>query len=144
LLDILRIFKPSEACSCEDCRFMCRVPCWPFPHEAVRLIRRGYGQRLRTMQWHLNEEKSARILRPLFTGGDLDDARCVLQDPETGLCELHDLGMKPFEGRIAHHAIDRGDTDIRNMLAELWDTECGRATINYFMSAMWKGNHENI
>ena len=45
------------------------------------------------------------------------DAGCIFF--KDGLCELHDLGLKPLEGRLSHHSIKIDNFNPKKSLAWL-------------------------
>jgi hypothetical protein len=49
--------------------------------------------------------------------------RCTFQDEITGLCELHDLGLKPIEAKLAIHGgkPDYSLSDIRDRIEAAWN-----------------------
>lgn len=92
--------QPSE-CHCARCQQMCRVPCIGTPEDIERLVDAGYADRLTPTEW----------LVGCYVG--LTDGPISMIQPETvngwctfyhnGLCELHDRGLKPTEGRLTRH-----------------------------------------
>lgn len=84
---------------------MCeRRPCWPTPDEAKRIKDAGFGDRLMIDYW-VESPTDIKIECPAIVGYEglnapfIPVGRCTfLKD---GLCELHDLGLKPLEGRVA-------------------------------------------
>lgn len=95
-------------CSCETCKAMCQRPCWPSPDEAQKLIDVGYGPRLMNDYWVGGgpDGDNIELLCPALKGYEGKSTpysprgKCTFQD-EAGLCKLHDLGLKPIEGRLA-------------------------------------------
>ena len=93
----------ETTCSCAECRQMCeRSCCLPTPDEARALIRAGHGARLSRYSF-----PAGRVIGPSpagMEGADLTDTNhgaCTFY--RGGLCELHDAGLKPLEGRLAGH-----------------------------------------
>lgn len=95
--------QPLESrCSCDRCVTMCETrPCLPTPEEATRL------DPAKTMRVNFGP---ITVTSPAMVGKEGQEVdgyalgRCVhLHD---GLCELHRLGLKPTEGRLAHHSVD--------------------------------------
>ena len=85
---------------------MCKYrPCWPTPEEAQRLIDAGFGHRL-MQDWDNGGESGSDefdLLCPAIIGHEGQRApfwptgTCTfLKD---GLCELHNLGLKPGEAK---------------------------------------------
>jgi hypothetical protein len=123
----------SPPCNCATCVAMCRRPCWPTPPEVDKLIDAGFGPRLMEDYWsggfkaHDNDVPIICPANPGYEGERAGwDMRlgCVLQDPATGYCALHDLGLKPLEGRVAHH--DGNSEGVHEAVARTWDTDEGR------------------
>lgn len=92
--------SPSE-CKCALCKLQCRTPCIGTPQDILRLIDAGYGSRLTVWTWPFG-----------LVWGLIDFEVTMIQPKEEngfctffhdGLCELHDLGLKPTEGRLSHH-----------------------------------------
>jgi hypothetical protein len=86
---------------CED------STCMPTPDEARALIRAGYGARLATYQVQPDPERFAWV-GPAPAGSEgargLPDSKRGCTFHVGGRCELHNLGLKPWEGRMAHHS----------------------------------------
>jgi hypothetical protein len=69
------------SCACEACKDACRTcPCIGTPEDIDRLVTAGHANRLRLVLW----------------------GACTFFT-ENGLCELHDKGLKPTEGRLSNH-----------------------------------------
>lgn len=95
--------KPS-VCRCRECKNQCRTPCLGTPQDILRLIEAGYIDKLKPTYWCVGQ-----IL------GKLDYSIAMVQAEQTaygwcvfhegGLCQLHDLGLKPTEGRLSCHDI---------------------------------------
>lgn len=134
-----RPHPPWQACDCEDCRSMCtHTPCWPSPREAERLIRQGYAGALM-----LSEGDAAggfAVVSPAIIGHGgrkapaVPEGTCVFFTAERR-CALHDLGLKPIEGRLAAcpGASRPAPADLHHRIAVLWKTKRGRRTIE-----LWK------
>lgn len=109
-------------CTCEKCRRMCAASvCVPTPDEARTLIRRGYASRMSLYQPNGNSPVNA-FVAPSPT----DPKARVLPNTNQGACtffkeekcQLHDIGLKPLEGRLAHH--DRDWREIRVHVVSHW------------------------
>lgn len=94
--------KPM-ACSCEKCKSQCHTPCLGTPEDILNIIKAGYADRLAVTEW------AAGILM-----GVCDDIVPMVQPTivngwctfyHDGLCELHESGLKPTEGKLSHHSI---------------------------------------
>lgn len=95
--------------------------CLPTPAEARALIQAGYGPRLATFKFSPHEDK-LRFVGPAPKGGegarDVNNSRCACTFFDGKDCELHALGLKPLEGRLAHHTRDW--LEVREHVASTW------------------------
>lgn len=90
-------------CCCEKCKSMCaHSSCVPTPDEARALIKRGYADRMACFM-QSRDGVVSRYVAPRF-GADQAFGPCTFF--RDGLCELHDIGLKPLEGRLAHHSLN--------------------------------------
>ena len=95
--------KPVE-CKCEACKNQCKTPCLGTPQDIMRLIEAGYKESLMPSEWlvgmilgRLNYSIS------MVQATQTDNGWCVFY--ENGLCKLHNLNLKPTEGRLSHHSV---------------------------------------
>lgn len=98
-------FVPAD-CACSACQAMCAgSTCMPTVAEARTLIRAGYGPRLARYEPRGTAEHA--FVAPAPKGLE----NTVLKTTNSGQCtffsgggcELHALGLKPLEGRLARH-----------------------------------------
>ena len=96
--------RPVE-CRCAACMAQCRTPCLGTPEDILHLLEAGYRERLAPTLWGVG-----LLLGRLPYAVPMVQARQVngwctfFRD---GLCELHDAGLKPTEGRLSHHTVTR-------------------------------------
>lgn len=119
----------ESTCSCKKCAAMCeRTPCWPTPDEAQALIAAGFGDRLMTDWWYASP-RNVRMLVPATVGheGTLAPRVSRLLGENKGpcsfltadkKCELHSLGLKPLEGRVAIHATSYRDFEVQDEISD--------------------------
>lgn len=95
--------RPS-VCNCEQCKAQCHTPCLGTPEDINKLIEAGYQDRLAPTLW------AAGMIMGLIDypikmvqAKREDNGWCTFY--HDGLCELHDKGLKPTEGRLSHHSI---------------------------------------
>ncbi len=98
--------KPS-ACKCEMCKNQCRTPCLGTPEDILRLIDAGYKDRLKPTMW-LTGMALGKLPYPIpmVQAEVMENGWCTFRRDD-GLCELHDLGLKPTEGRLSHHSLTK-------------------------------------
>lgn len=136
-----------HACVCDACRGMCLVrPCWPTPDEANQLITAGWTDHLMADRFVTEDGGDLWLLCPAAVGHERGYApsfgwagcprpkRCALLTAEEYLCPLHDLGLKPLEGRLAIHGSKQNshwaigcswDTPEAQTLALGWMADAG-------------------
>lgn len=94
--------KPSE-CSCPKCKNMCKTtPCLGTPQDIEKLIEAGYASKLSLSVYATGMlmgamDRTINMIQPRF---DEVKGSCVFLD-DKGLCELHNIGLKPTEGKLA-------------------------------------------
>lgn len=94
--------KPIE-CKCSLCKSQCKRQCLGTPDDIKNIIEAGYGNRIMAINWDGAKQmgiydKTIPIFTPLY---DREKQSCTFFT--NGLCELHDLGLKPTEGKLSHH-----------------------------------------
>lgn len=130
------LFPDSPPCDCEECKAMCKRPCWPTPEDAQAILDAGLGGRMMLDGWNPSEEhpKGILLLAPACPGHEGTNApinprkSCTFLNAE-GQCELHSLGLKPKEGRAAHHA-STYKGNIHLAVAESWIGEEGEEIVD--------------
>jgi len=131
-----KFMSEFESCSCDECKAMCeRRPCWPTPDDAQRLIDAGHADRLMLDWWFDNEQdKTVHVLTPAITGRESGQApaipsgRCTFLN-EKGLCQLHDLSLKPAEGKLAL-CKERTPAGLHEQIAQTWNGTDSKAVID--------------
>lgn len=120
--EIIQISGVSlSECSCNSCKSMCMTAsCVCTPTDAARLILAGY--RLMLAETVIVAPsvikqfgKPMKAITPLFKNGRC----CMLNDDN--LCRLHDKGLKPLEGRLAHHSIHTANVPPLWLILKQWD-----------------------
>jgi hypothetical protein len=117
--------KESQ-CDCEKCSKMCRAPCCGIPADMERLMDAGFGHLLMYDDWPGGEA----MLKPAMKGSEGGKA-CWDTTTERGctfwrggLCALHDIGLKPSQGKLAHHSnTEEALDEIIAFIREAWDED---------------------
>lgn len=94
--------KPVE-CRCPLCRAQCRTPCLGTPEDILRLQEAGYRERLAPTLWGVGLVLGYLPYAVPMVQARQVDGHCTFF--RNGLCELHDAGLKPTEGRLSYHTI---------------------------------------
>lgn len=156
------LLMPNCECRCKMCRDACKeAPCWGTPKEIEDLINAGYGKYLSA---YIVEPGSynhrgygvepVTIIAPAQHGRTrhtnkssmswMFRGRCVFLHGQGTheMCELHDVGLKPVEGRVTNHTTDY-DSGIlvRYYIIDTWDTDFGRAIARNWV---WKYHHHPL
>jgi hypothetical protein len=89
-------------CSCGTCKKMCRTECCiGTPEDIVKIAEAGYVDNLSISQYavgvYYGELPMIQMIQPKFLR---DKGRCSFLNDD-GLCMLHDIGLKPTEGKLA-------------------------------------------
>lgn len=94
--------KPVE-CKCQACQMQCLTcPCLGTPEDIERLIDAGYREKLALTDWYVGMMMGV-IGHPVPMVQALQtETGCIFL--QNGLCELHNKGLKPTEGRLSHHS----------------------------------------
>lgn len=96
--------RTPVSCQCAVCRAQCRrTPCLGTPQDIWALIEAGYRDKLVLTVWSVGLF-FGRIPFPIPMVQALQTPQgCVFFKDE--LCLLHDLGLKPTEGRLSYHTL---------------------------------------
>jgi hypothetical protein len=106
--DLEKISRKSgrkiTSCKCILCKSQCKTPCLGTPRDIIRLYAAGYADRLALTKW-----AAGMVMGVVKFPVDMIQATI---NPETGmctfykdgLCELHEKGLKPTEGKLSHHS----------------------------------------
>lgn len=94
--------KPVQ-CKCKLCKQQCHTPCLGTPQDILRLIEAGYKDRLAPTDWYVGIIMGVTEMSIPMVQAKQEGDWCTFY--KDGLCELHDAGLKPTEGRLSHHSI---------------------------------------
>lgn len=126
-----------QSCTCDACKYMCNRPCWGTPEDIFEIMAAGLSNRLMLDHWTAVPEHPSNVdvLCPANNGregkeiGSFRQGPCIFQDVQ-GLCKLHDLGLKPTEGKLAlHGAHYDGTPGVHEEMRDSWNTRDGAAVI---------------
>ena len=116
---------------------MCHATCCGTPEDMQRLINAGYGRRLMYDDLPGGED----MIKPALKGFEGNKSGWDVASKEgctfwkDGKCELHDLGLKPSQGKLSHHSLTQEENNaIGNFVNESWDTEEGQKVIDEWKS----------
>lgn len=122
---------PSE-CDCEKCSNMCHAPCCGTVEDIQNLIDHGFGDRLMLDDWEDAEIMIKPALKfsesqtaPYNTASELGCTFWI-----DGKCELHNIGLKPLQGKLAHHSLDDESWNyISKVIRKSWQSEKANSLI---------------
>lgn len=98
--------RKQTFCKCEKCKSQCTHQCClGTPEDIQALINAGYADRLADTGWAAGvamgvTKEIVDMVQPLY---DKTKKACTFYN--NGLCELHDKGLKPTEGKLSHHSL---------------------------------------
>lgn len=94
--------KPVQ-CKCQECKKQCKTPCLGTPEDILRLINAGYKDKLYPTEWCVGLVLGRiKYAVPMVQALQTPSGCIFFKD---GLCELHESGLKPTEGKLSHHSI---------------------------------------
>lgn len=109
---ILRTGRVQTHCKCAVCQSQCRNPCLGTPDDIIRIIEAGYADKLSLTAWMVGI-RAGKLDFPIpMVQAKVTESGCVFF--KNGLCELHELGLKPTEGKLSNHT-----TRLDNYIFEL-------------------------
>lgn len=107
------------SCSCDKCVNICRTaPCIGTREDILKLVKSGYGNRL------FPTVLAAPIVLTMFgkpvsiVASKFENGKCTFLTEENK-CELHDIGLKPTEGKITIHS-EPTDINVFKQIIETW------------------------
>lgn len=98
-----RTGRKPISCKCTLCKQQCHQPCLGTPNDILRLINEGYADRLSPTMWVAGIVMRCTDHKVFMVQAKVENDWCTFY--HDGLCELHDKGLKPTEGRLSHHSI---------------------------------------
>lgn len=109
--------KKPVVCRCKECRSQCEsTPCIGTPLDIKRLVDNGYADRL-VVTYNASAMLLGQLDHPVkMIATDFRGGKCPFFTAGR-LCELHDLGLKPLEGRLSHHSTNIGNFLPRRSIA---------------------------
>jgi hypothetical protein len=125
-----QVGKQPISCNCEKCKQMCqRTPCLGTPHDILALIEAGYIDKVCYTEWAagmaLGHTRQPIPMVQLKSTGSKVDGCCICY--HDGKCELHENGLKPTEGKLAHHEVSamelRPEYNLTYQVAIEWTKE---------------------
>jgi hypothetical protein len=141
-LSLLKTLLQTE-CSCKVCQLMCTRPCWGTPEDTQKIIDAGYGDRLGLEYYTNDDSPETLMIQPAVKGYEGKRAPFNPISMEGcsfwkgGLCELHDLKLKPIGGKTAYHKSEYLYPDnnsivhaLTSEIVDTWKTEEGKALVD--------------
>lgn len=134
-------------CDCEKCRSMCHAPCCGTPEDIKNLMENGYGNRLMLDDW--NSSGCPTLIKPALCTYEGEKAPFHTTSKKgctfwkKGKCQLHKIGLKPLQGKLAHH--DRSQNEINHieyLIENSWNTENGSKVIEEWKNKFFKKEEE--
>jgi hypothetical protein len=81
-----------------------KTPCLGTPQDIEKIIDAGHGDRIKATDWAVGIMLGVTSdIVKMYQAQHLPFAGCTFFNE--GLCQLHDKGLKPTEGRLSHHSV---------------------------------------
>ncbi len=108
--------KKQTNCKCNLCKSQCHHPCLGTPEDIFNIAKAGYGDRLMVIEWTGAidfglHDKPIQMVSPIF---DKKKDSCTFFTD--GLCELHEKGLKPTEGKLSHHSTELSKFNVKKSI----------------------------
>jgi hypothetical protein len=123
-------------CDCLICSKMCRSPCNGTPSDMQKLIDHGFGDRLMFDDWP-EESEISECIKPALKGHEGKRSPWEVSTFEgctfwkDGKCELHDLDLKPTQGKLSHHSLNYiQNNEIADFIKRSWKNPLAEEVIN--------------
>jgi len=133
----------AHSCTCSQCKDMCRqTPCIGTPQDILKLVNAGFVDKLEPTI--LDSIASQNNLPDIFmVQPKFDEQRgCCSFFTDDALCSLHDLELKPTEGKLATHNVQHADMEnifpLPWLVAATWAQPGYLKTIKLILSALKK------
>ena len=123
--------KPIQ-CKCALCQKQCQTaPCLGTPQDILKLVKAGYAERLALTDWYAGMTMGL-VDHPIpMLQAKEENGRCTFY--HDGLCELHDKGLKPTEGKLSHHTTKMDNWTPRKSIswnvAKEWEDDDNLAVV---------------
>lgn len=99
----------------------------PAPDDVDRLLDAGYQDKLEVA---LPFDRRLGVYWPVVKPKRVGDFGACVFFNERGLCDLHDIGLKPIGGQLAIHNLPDNGLDVS--IAASWSSPAGIATARRF------------
>lgn len=101
------------------------------PEDIEKIIDAGHGKKIMATVWAVGTLRDGREVVEMYQAiHDPVTTHCVFF--KDGLCTLHDLGLKPTEGKLSNHTVHKaakiGKT-LAFLVANEWTDKKNRETI---------------
>lgn len=128
----------ESQCSCKTCASMCKqTPCLGTPDDIKKLIDNGHINKISATLWlagmFIDGTPPIQMATPLRT-----NFGCIFH--QNDLCQLHDSGLKPIEGKLAKHDVYGENTSVTTTVAKTWADPANKKTIDFIFKALVRFN----
>jgi len=98
-----------NACACKTCASMCKIaPCLGTPADILKIMKAGHASKIKATLWMTGQVMSNLPPINMFQAETSYANGCVFLSND--LCTLHDLDLKPSEGRLAMCRLPEGQS----------------------------------
>jgi len=131
----MKLSMMETECDCSKCQNACTAPCCGTPQDFINLMKAGYAERLMLDDW----PDGNIMLKPALKGHEGCYAPWETRTKEgctfwkEGKCELHDLKLKPTQGKLYIHSLTEEQLDeIATLIRDSWEEKEAEIVIKFW------------
>lgn len=134
--------KP-KSCKCSKCKTQCiTAPCLGTPEDIWNLIQAGYIDMIKPTIWGAGIAMGVtNQLIEMYQAEFVNNEYCTFF--VNGLCSLHNVGLKPTEGKLSYHEpqnMYNPQLNLTWLVAKEWIDVRNQETINKIKSVIDENN----
>lgn len=111
--------KKISFCKCNQCKKQCETPCLGTPSDIEKIIDAGFKKEMFVTHWCAGMMMGITNSPVVMIQAEQVAEKNACTFFENGLCKLHDLGLKPTEGKLSHHSTKIEDFKANRSLSWL-------------------------
>lgn len=107
----------ESVCACKECAQQCKTQvCLGTPTDILNLVKAGFKGQLALSKWAAGIKQGMPVISMMQPYYDVNRGCCTFMDESQKKCTLHNLGLKPTEGKLSHHTLGSLKVKVGNNL----------------------------